>query len=170
MSIKWLGAVLIMTGCGGVGFSMAMGVRQQETLLRQLIHVLGVLETELQYRLTELPDLCKLATRECNGILRRYFQNMHFALTHHDHSDAAGCSDYALNCCDPGNSRIRKHLQHLGRSLGRFDLPGQLQGLQTVRRVCESDLEVLRQKRDIRLRSYQTLSLCAGAALAILLA
>ena len=66
-------------------------------------------------------------------------------------------------------NRIRSILAQLGHSLGRFDLEGQIQGIRTVRRRTEESLESIRKNRDERLRSYQTLGICAGAALAIIL-
>ena len=56
----------------------------------------------------------------------------------------------------------------MGSSLGRFDLDGQLLGLEAVRVYCQEQLSEMSKDRDVRLRSYQTLGLCAGAALAIL--
>ena len=64
---------------------------------------------------------------------------------------------------------VRRLLTGLGNSLGRLDLTGQVQGLQAVKAGCARELERLERNRDTRLRSYQTLGLCAGAALAILL-
>ena len=60
-------------------------------------------------------------------------------------------------------------LKALGRTLGRFDLDGQVQGIEAVRNEILTALEKLVKDQDARLRSYQTLGLCAGAALAILL-
>jgi len=60
------------------------------------------------------------------------------------------------------------HLDLLGSSLGRFDLKGQLSGLESVRNTCRKTLEEMNRNRDNRLRSYQTLGLCCGAALVIL--
>ncbi len=65
---------------------------------------------------------------------------------------------------------VQKRLLQLGRCLGRYDLQGQLQGLEAVQRGCEEALTALGRDREARLRSYQTLGLCAGAALAILFA
>ena len=56
----------------------------------------------------------------------------------------------------------------LGKSIGRFDMDGQIKGLEAVRQDCRRRLDELSKDRDTRLRSYQTLGLCAGAALAIL--
>ena len=61
MSIKLIGAALIIAGCDGVGFSMAAAHRREESALRQLIGALDYMGCELQYHLTPLPELCRSA-------------------------------------------------------------------------------------------------------------
>ena len=66
---------------------------------------------------------------------------------------------------------VRAFLTELAReldTLGRFDLPGQLRGLESAIRSTEEALRQLRDGAADRRRSYQTLGLCAGAAMAIL--
>ena len=65
--------------------------------------------------------------------------------------------------------RVQEAICILGASLGCFDLEGQLQGLEEVRSYCKTQLDEMTDGKEKRLRSYQTLGLCAGAALAILL-
>lgn len=170
MTYKWIGAILVITGCGGFGFSMASGYRRQEMMLKQLIRVLQLMENELQYRLSPLPELCRQAGKEAGGILGDVFLNLARELDWQAAPDVCSCMSEAIRkSCDlPVN--LRKHLVRLGHTLGRFDLPGQLQELQAVRSDCEKELELFHKNRNVRLRSYQTLGLCAGAALAILLA
>lgn len=168
MIIKWFGAILIIASCGGFGCSLAVGIKMQEKMLTQMIHILGILEAELKYKLTALPELCRIAARESDGILRDIFQSLYTEFSQNIHPDASGCMDTVLQGIDSIPCRIKKHLRRLGRSLGRFDLQGQVQGLQAVRNACEADLGHVQQNRDMRLRSYQTLSLCAGTALVIL--
>ena len=74
----------------------------------------------------------------------------------------------ALSACGDLPERTGKAMRRLGASLGRFDLDGQLKGLESVRSDCREELKQLGLHRDERLRSYQTLGLCAGAALTIL--
>ena len=74
----------------------------------------------------------------------------------------------ALAICPEIPKRVRQAFEIMGSSLGRFDMEGQIKGLEAVRGFCRRELEGLSQNRDSRLRSYQTLGLCAGAALAIL--
>jgi hypothetical protein len=64
---------------------------------------------------------------------------------------------------------LKKLLLDLGRTLGHFDLDGQIQGIEAVRQEAVASLDKLTKDKEARLRSYQTLGLCAGAALAILL-
>ena len=63
---------------------------------------------------------------------------------------------------------VRRNLKQLGACLGRFDLEGQVQGLEAVRCQCRQDLARLQENGPQRMRNYQILALCAGAALAIL--
>ena len=170
MMIKWLGAALILIGCGGVGFRMAGEIRQQEKLLSQLIRILHFLEAELQYRLTALPELCRLASKESSGLLRELFQKLSVRISLLEQEDAAACMDIVLQAYPTLPGSVRKHLRHLGRSLGRFDLPGQLQGLRAVRSACQTELSRLRTNAEVRQKSYQTLAICAGTSLVILFA
>jgi hypothetical protein len=77
--------------------------------------------------------------------------------------------DQALSTAGELPSRTRDNLLLLGRSMGRFDLPGQLSALESVRSSCRRDLAQFTDSRDTRLRNYKTLGLCAGASLVILL-
>ena len=57
----------------------------------------------------------------------------------------------------------------LGDSLGKYDLDGQLKGIDFVRKNCEEILAKQVQELNNCVRTYKTLGVCAGAALAILL-
>ena len=62
----------------------------------------------------------------------------------------------------------KNNLLRLGQSLGRFDIPGQVSGLISIKQSVERELNALLTNMEVRIRSYKTLGLCAGAALAIL--
>lgn len=168
MSIKWFGAALILAGCGGFGLTMAAGIRQQVRMLTELGQILDFFEAELQYRLTPLPELMAQAAVESRGVLKKIFRELSVNLKKQECSDAVSCMDTVLEHYDDLPVRVRKHLRHLGHSLGKYDLPGQLRGLQSVRGACMNDLLRLQNNSDVRQRSYQTLALCAGSALVIL--
>lgn len=169
MGYKWIGAVLIVGGCSGCGFYLAAGKRREEQLLLQLQQVLQLVAAELQYRLTPLPELSRMAAGHSKGILRVVFMNLYRELSWQKLPDAGSCMSAAIRRSGELPASARRLLVQLGHTLGRFDLAGQLQGLEGVQKRCEESLQNLRKNREERLRSYQTLGVCAGAALAILL-
>ena len=168
MHYKWIGAILIVVGCGGFGFSIAAMQLREERTLRQLIAALDYMECELQYRLTPLPELCRQAGSDARGCIRDLFLCLAEELDTQIAPDVDSCMSAAMGRVREIPTRTREALTLLGQTLGRFDLPGQLKGLDAVRATCRRRLEELTTNKEPRLRSYQTLGLCAGAALAIL--
>lgn len=168
MNPKWIGTVIILLGCGGLGFRMAASHRQQVRELRQLLSALDVLEWELRYRLAPLPELCQLVSESVKGTIGSLFRALQKELERQIAPDAGCCMNAAVS--DSLLSPIAKQqLRNLGRTLGRFDLEGQREGIAAVRQEIILALDKLTKDQEVRLRSYQTLGLCAGAALAILL-
>lgn len=168
MSLKWIGAILIMSSCGLIGFSISAAYRRDERDLYQLISAMEYMTCELQYKMTPLPELCRQAGRERSGVVGRLLCNLARELESQVSPDVQSCLAVAAATVGPLPSRIREAVCVLGASLGRFDLEGQLQGMESVRTFCRNELDRMSANRDVRLRSYQTLGLCAGAALAIL--
>ncbi len=166
--LKWLGAMLIVAGCGSFGYSMASAHRREEAALQQLIGALDFMQCELQYRLTALPDLCRQAGQPCRGAVGQVLTALALELEGQLSPDVEAAMAKALNTSTALPARAGQALETLGQSLGRFDVDGQVRGLEYVRGLCRRELEELSFNRDTRLRSYQTLGLCAGAALAIL--
>lgn len=169
MYCKLLGAVMVIAACGGLGFKLAAAHLREERILRQLTGVLDYMACELQYRRTPLPELCRQAAGEISGSLSEFFLFLTRELEDQLSPDVKGCVDSALKAQSDLPKLTRSSLELLGQSLGRFDIQGQLKGLEAVRQDCRRNLEELNQNKQARLRGYQTLGLCAGAALAILL-
>ena len=168
MNLKLMGAVLVIIGCGGFGFLIAATHRREEKTLREFLSALDYMECELQYRLTPLPDLCRLTAAQAGGMVRNAFRLLAAELEDQISPDVERCMRAVLCKMKDLPKFTRDNMAFLGKSLGRFDLEGQLKGLEAVRANCRRDIDALSQNRDVRLRSYQTLGLCAGAAMAIL--
>ncbi len=168
MICKWIGAAFIIVSCGGFGIVLAASHRREEGMLRQLCHILEYMSCELQYRLTPLPELCRQAGKDEKGEIRQVFRRLAEELEAQIAPDVDSCMRTVLSELQNLPSKTLNVLYLLGNSLGRFDLDGQLKGLESVRGVCRKELDNLSLNRDNRLRSYQTLGFCAGAALAIL--
>ncbi len=168
MMLKIVGAILIITGCGSVGFKIAANYRRDENALEQLVSILDFMYAELQYRLTPLPSLCRLVAMHFRNMPGRLFEELAQEMELQTSTNIGQCMTAIISGKRTIPAITRTQMIRLGNSLGRFDLDGQLMGLEAVRQDCMRNLEQLRSNRDVRLRSYQTLGLCAGAALAIL--
>ena len=168
MTGKIIGAMLIIGGCGAFGYAIAASYRKEAAALRQMISALDFMQCELQYRLTPLPDLCAMAGKEQKGIVGQFLKELSLELENQISPNVSCCVNAVLAKSDRIPGRLLKALELLGASLGRFDAEGQLKGLEHVRSFCREEVDKMADQQDVRLRSYQTLGLCAGAALAIL--
>ena len=168
MTLKLLGAFIIVIGCGGCGFAIALSHKRETCALQQLISALEFMRCEMQYRLTPLPELCKLTALTHNGPIKTYFDNLSKELEQQISPNVQLCAEATLARCKTMPAITAEALQDLFKSLGNFDLDGQLQGLSSARDLTEAKLKKHAENQDARIRSYQTLGICAGAALAIL--
>lgn len=168
MSEKWLGAIFIIGSCGGFGFSLSSDYRKSVRSLRQLLRALSYMECELQYHLTPLPALCRQAAEESGGIVQEIFRRLGRELEHQTSPDVEICMKTVLQDTPAVPKTVKRYFRGLGKNLGRFDLPGQLKGLEEAQSSCKRELDALKANQRETLKSYQVLGLCAGAALAIL--
>ena len=168
MIYKWIGAALIVGSCGGFGISLAVHQKREEALLQELGGMIDQMLWELPFQLTPLPELLRHTAGKGRGILANVFSSLAEQLDRQVLPDVLSCMEASI----PEGlsfSRLEEMLLLLGRSLGRFDLSGQLKGLTSLRERCSREIQELHLDRDNRLRSYRVLGLCAGGALVILL-
>lgn len=166
--MKWIGAILILAACAGTGLWMAGAYRREEELLDQVYGDLQHMEWALNCHAWSLPTLFWTCAQERSGALSEIYGNVARMLDDRAAPDAHACMQLAVQTAAVGG-KCRKILELLGRSLGEFQLDGQLRQLASVREECARVLAEHRQNRDNRIRCYQALGICGGFALAILL-
>ena len=169
MALRWLGAILVIVGSGGIGLSMAMHYKKQEQTLRQLVKALDIFLCELEYRLTPLPAICRTIAESVDGNISKVFSVLATELESQICPDAFTCMDAALVTVPEIAEKPKNILHQLGQTLGCYDVAGQISELNAAKGECTAELERIRGERDVRIRNYQTLGFCAGVALAILL-
>lgn len=168
MTFKLIGAMIVILGCGGCGFLIAVSYKRESAALHQLKTALDFMYCELKYRLTPLPELCILTAAHTNGQIKSFFTHLSRELEQQISPDVKTCVDAALSGCRAVPVLTNEILLELGKTLGCFDLDGQLQSLSALRDMVDRKTAKHSENLENRLRSYQTLGLCAGAALAIL--
>lgn len=169
MSAKWMGAILVIVGCGGVGMAMCANHRKAEQALEALLRSLEWMVWELRDRMPPLSVLCRDGARVGGGtagkILMAFAEELDSQLT----PDVQVCMEAVLARFERIPQPLGEQLRLLGEGLGCFDLAGQLSQLEAAANRCALTLENLRNGSNQRLRSYRAMAICAGIALAIVL-
>ena len=168
MPVKYIGAIFVFAACGIFGFLEAANCRREESCLVGLGRLLDRMQSELEYRLSPLPQICSNVAADATGSLQKVFSALSQELENQIAPDASACMEAALSSVKDLPHQAQKALRMLGISLGKFDLQGQMNEISAVKQHCITVLEQMREHQDVRLRSYRTLGLCVGAGLAIL--
>lgn len=169
MHIRLIGALMIILSCGGYGIMLAVAHRREVAAMKQLSNILNSMICELEYRVVPLPELCRFGAQQGSGAVSAFLRALADALDKQISPDVGICTVVALKETKNLPKFAAAQLQMLGQTLGRFDLSGQLTSMEHCRQACLGQLEVLEHQQPQRLRNYQTLGFCAGAAVAILL-
>ena len=123
---------------------------------------------ELQTNLAPLSICCAAASCCGRGEMGRLFENLAQHLERGIERNPGECMALAMVQHDIPQ-QIQFRLSQLGDTLGRYDLSGQIGGIEAIRELCKRDLQALVSERSKTVKSCQALGLCTGAAVAILL-
>ena len=165
---KIIGAVMIMTGCGIFGFWVSARHRREIRLLKQFIWSLDYMVCQLNCYLTPLPDLFRQTAQQQNGVLANLYSRIADELDMQIIPEVSCCIKSVLEQTNNLPESICEGFTLLGNTSGHFDLDGQLKLLATIRIDCQTKLDKISDGAEARMRCYQTLGLCMGAALAII--
>ena len=168
MNPKFIGAILIVSGFGCVGLIIVSNQKKTVYLMQQLIACFEYMECELSYRMTSLPELFRKLPSD-SSILQRYFAILANELEGQISPDVSCCVSAALSQVNDIPVLVKNGIIEFGKNAGYFDIDGQLKGIVSTKERCINNLVSYTNNQDVRLRNYQALALCAGAAVVILL-
>lgn len=169
MIIRILGAIFVFFSCGGFGIRIAAGYRNSIKEMRQLIGILTMMESELAYRRLPLEPLCRSLSTKCSGSISVALLHLADALERNNEPDAAECVHYAIAETKIMPELVKDGFKILGVTLGMFDAEEQIKQIRFAKSECLNLLQIYTQTKQPHIQSCQTLGLCAGAAMAILL-
>lgn len=168
MIYKFIGAALIIISCGCFGFAFAAGFKKEERCLKQLIAALDYMSCELSFKHTALPELCKKAGEITSGAVKKVFDELCCEFSYNLTCDVLLCMKNALQRVRDVPPLTFDAFIQMGYSLGRFNIDGQIKSLEAAKAECSRYLKSIMENQPNRIRSYQTLGLCAGAAIVII--
>lgn len=169
MILKILGCISILAGSYSIGCILIYQENNQEKALAELHNCLQWMVCELRYQMPPLEALCRSAAEQGRGTIASVMLHFSDQLQQQQFVDPALCMQTALDTVNNVPKQALKRLYELGFSLGQFDLENQISSIELTAQHCRQDLEKIRNGIDQRRRNYQTFSLCAGAALSIII-
>lgn len=168
MNLRIIGAVVIVMVCGGLGFDLAARDKHETATLSEFIKSLAYLQRELDAKGYALAQLCRNAAQVSRGIVSRFWSSLSIALDARLSASVSECIEEVMTAYRSMPQSSANAFRELGNCLGKYDREVQLQGILAVLSDAKVTLQSYRDNQPGRIRCYQTLGLCAGAAIAIL--
>lgn len=159
---------MIVIGCAGWGWMMAVYYREKERFLRQLQQILRYMINDLQYRRTPLPMLLRESAIHGSGIPGKVFSDLADVLDEHILADVESGMTSVLDKHSLTGD-LRDLMESMGKTFGCFDLSGQIRELESVLIMSEQILGAHCTGKQEKIRTFYTLGICGGVVLAILL-
>lgn len=169
--LKGIGALCVVLSASVMGFGFAASVRRQSVRLAALIGSLTYMKGEIQYRRTPLPEVFSLLGKSAaEKSVARFWEHCAEALIHGTGFGMQSVFRTAVRkaALELPPEAIQTMLV-LGASLGQFGLEGQERAIELSLERLSALLERMEQGRSARCRSYATIGVCAGLAVAVIL-
>ena len=169
--LRAFGAICILTGASTVGFGCAAGVRRQTRQLAELCMSLEMMQSEIEYRMTPLPQLLQQLSTGCQTAVGELLLRWAQILSQPDGATVSYAFRRALGSVHSLalSRQSVQELSALALSLGRFDAAGQARSIAASCARLRQELSFLEAEKRARCRSYCTIGVCAGLALAVIL-
>lgn len=169
--LKLLGTVFVVAASAFVGFGFAANVRSQAQQLEALLGAMDYMKSEISCRLTPLPELFYLLSRSGGKAVGAFFGRCAALLTQNPGASLQGVFLEAMKQTPQlaFSKQTRQTLLELALQLGKFDAAGTAGALDLASARLRHELQILDAHRRERCRSYETLGICTGLALAVIL-
>ena len=134
--IKVISAIAIISICGVVGLLVASNFKARPWQLRQLQSGLQMLETEIAYTATPLPEALAKVSQQLDNPVDKLFRESAKALTKNNDFSVFDAWLKGINKLSEASALIDKDiviLKSLGHNLGSSEREEQLKHLQMVR-------------------------------------
>jgi stage III sporulation protein AB len=172
MIIKLIGGIMIFSACGIMGIAAANKYSQRPRDIRRLRASIQLLETEVIYGCTPLPQALSNVSEKTEGALKAFYNSVsEDLLTGKSYSLAAAwvkgvdglMEDTALDSSD------RELLDSFGKVLGSSDREDQKKHFELLYIQLKQNEEIAEEAKKKNERMYRSLGFLSGLVIFILL-
>ena len=168
--IRLVGAALLTGGATALGFGAVRHLDRRVQDLNQMSAGLAVIQREMAWRITPLPELLTRAAGETKGSVSDFFRLCSVGARHLNGRPFCRIWQQGLEAAElriePAD---REAVEQLGGILGRYDGESQQRALEQARARLEEQRKQAVDQRSRMGKVYGTLGMTAGVFLMILL-
>lgn len=170
--IKFVGCIIVVLACSGLGYMLGLRYKMRVMELRSIRMSLQMLETEIVYANTPLPEAFKIVYSKTNAPVNVIFKYMGCSLSKKKHNTVGEAFIAALQDAKESlniNKEDADILISFGNSLGLSDIDGQVKNFNMAIKQLESQEQKAEESRHKNERMFKNLGVLAGLAIAIIL-
>jgi len=170
--LKLIGAMLVVGAAALIGFTMALHYRRRPQQIRQLMHALQRLETEIAYGLTPLPEAFQSIARQIADPLAALFRRAAERLLAADGAPTRDIWSETVNEVWKRTSLgapEREAVLQLGGVLGLSDRDDQIKHLRLAVGQLAAEEEQSREEHRRYGKMWKSLGVLIGALIVILM-
>lgn len=170
--LKILGALFLILGCGLIGLVIARNLSLRPLQIRYVENGLNILETEILYGLTPLPEALKNVGRQVSYPVNELYLRSSSYLKNGDGLTAGEAWDLSLAELEKESALLPEDidiLSNFGRSLGGSDCEEQRKNLKLAKehlKNIEYKAEKIKEKNQ---KIYKYLGFSFGTVIALIL-
>ncbi|MBO8137305.1 MAG: stage III sporulation protein AB [Desulfotomaculum sp.] len=169
--LKLIGAALILCACACTGFSVARDYRRRPVELRLLQSALQMLETEISYGATPLPDALEQVGKRCESTVSSLFMITSQNLLKGEGITAGEAWEEALKKFHRKSSLKTSDLEVLrvlGSSLGISDREDQVKHLRLAREQLKIEAAKAEEEAAKNVKLYNYLGFLGGLTIILI--
>lgn len=167
--IRGLGAVLVLGGCGFLGWILGQRASQRTALLRQLTRALEQLRREVGFHLTPLPELLERLAEGEGGTVGTFFHRCAQGAASPEEGISVAWRTAVEDLTPDIGAEAARCMDRLGQALGRWDALREGELLTAAVEELDSLRERSEQTARQEGRLYRSLGITLGALVVILL-
>ncbi len=168
--LKGILCFIVCCGCGGLGILKAQTYRQRLEDLTDLQDMIGMLQTEMQYRKDPLPTVFGRISSYKDNRAMELLRNC--SLVMKDSLDIRQCWEVSMEQAYRGSCLKQADLaivQDLGLQLGKSDIQGQAAMFALMKAKLKTQAQEALKEKETKGKMYQSLGFSIGIVIAILL-
>ncbi|NMA61936.1 MAG: hypothetical protein GX956_08640 [Firmicutes bacterium] len=168
--MRFFAAALVVFSCGVMGLLAANSYAQRVRNLRELLSFIQLLESEVQFARTTLPEVIAKVIPHFSGVTKGFLKILHDSLITGQGQDfAIGWGQAVIYLRENGlPDQALGDLQDLGRILGCSDVTEQLKHLQLCSVRLQTALEEAKEEQNKQTKLWRYLGFSAGLLIVLL--